>query len=638
MASGLLNIGNTGVNTSQRHMEVSSNNIANVNSEGYHRQTVNQAAKPTYELGGQYFGTGSYVADIKRIFDKYAMLELRAGLSEQNQSQVIFEQMHYLDETFSLTGKSIPESFNAFYSSLANLADLPSDNTIRTDVMISAEHLAREFNQVQALLTEKFSQVNDQVDAVIDNINRLGLSLSEINNDLLGNSTDMALLDTHDSLIKELSHYIDVSVIETGSGAKDIVVGGTVMLVSGSNAFSLEQVNGDPIIAETELVVNMGSHTNHVKIDNMSGKLAGLFDFRDEELVPIQLELDHLAMGVAHQFNLMQNQGLNLNANVGGNIFADINANYMQRDRISAQSSNAGNAQLTINVTDPTILSASAPEYELRFTNPANYELVNLNTGKTDVLARVNNELLGIDGFDLNIIGNMQIGDSFLIRPASGSAAGINMLLTSPDEVAAASYSISPAPNNVGLINLELKNISNRNDPLFPVKGSELRIEVDSAFNFYQVYDVNNNRVNIGPIMNSTIDVFGFQLGVDVGNGNSIENFTLDFSFGLGDNTNALRMSQINETKLMEGGNATFIDMFENTKLSIGRKLSTADIRHQSAQTVVDFAQKKVDEASSVNLDEEAANLIRYQQSYQASAKVMVVAQQIFETLLDSLR
>lgn len=638
MPVDLLNIGRTGVNASHKQMDVAGNNISNVNTDGYHRQVATQGSNQTHMVGGEFYGTGAFISNVKRIYDKHVTQEFRAGLSTSQEAKVKFEQLNYLDETFSLTGRSVPAAFNELYAGLASLADLPSDRSIRTDVLISAEHLADEFNQMQALLFEKFNQINAQIGAVVDEINMIGNALAELNIEMIKHSDDMEVLDSQDKLVRDLSQYIDVSVIETGTGAKDILVGGSVMLVSGDHSFSLDAVAGDPHNDEIGLIVKSQNMSNYVKTDHIGGQLGGLFDFRDNSLTDVQLELDHLAIGVAYQFNKMQGEGFDINGAVGQKIFSDINANYMQKGRIAAYSNNRGNANLTIEVTDPTILSTTSLEYELHFTAPGTFELVDPQQGTRQTLNLAGNELVGTDGFKLNIVGTMQDQDVIVIRPSSGSAAGISMLLNDSDDVAAAGYKITPDQNNIGNTTLKLNNVSNRNANIFPVTGRELMIQINSVANTYEIFDVNGNSFGVNNIVNSRINAFGFELDVSFGNNNSVERFTLDFSFAKGDNTNALKMSQLNESKIMENGTSTFIDMYQSNKLAIGRKLNTADIRYQSSKTLFDHAEQKLDEISSVNLDEEAANLMRYQQSYQASARVINVAQQIFESLIDSLR
>ena len=637
MAVDLLGVGRNGVSTSRNQIEVTTHNIANVNSEGYHRQVADQTANSSHMLGGQYYGTGSKINSIKRIYDEFLTNELRTSVSNNHYAGVGVQQIQYLDQLYSEAGRAIPDSFNHLYSGLANLADLPADSSIRTDVLLNAEHLADEINQMQYMLSGKHDEINIQIEAITDQINTLAQALADLNIEMQQDTGNSTLLDRQDSFIKELSKHTDVTVIDTQTGAKNIMVGGAVMLVTGSHASKFNVIEGDPFKEEVGLELKNSFQTQRISTKNLGGELGGYFDFRDNTLTPIQLELDKLAMGVAHKFNEMQSLGFDLTGNVGQNFFSDINAQNMQGHRVGTYSSNAGNANITIDVTDPSILDSSTLAYELKFTAQGQYNLKNLTTNENQTLTLIQNQLIGADGFDLNLNGAMVVGDAFVIRPTSGSASGLTMTLGNANDIAAASYSIKPDAQNAGDIFLKLVNINNRNATNFPTTGNELTIEINSAANTFELFNTNGQSLGVNAYTPPSINVNGFELSLNA-DANSIERFTLDFSFGVGDNRNALEMSQINETMVMNSGRSRFIDIFQHSQITIGRKFKSAEIRNESSVSILTFAQLKVDEKSGVNLDEEAANLLKHQQSYQASARVISVAQQLFDTLVESMR
>jgi flagellar hook-associated protein 1 FlgK len=641
MAIDLLNIARTGVLASQSQLGVTSNNIANANTAGYHRQVATQSTLESQRLGNSFYGTGTYVDDVKRIYNDYAARELRIGQTTLSGAEASYGKLSELDQLFSQIGKMVPQSLNSLFTGLNSLADLPADLGIRSSTLNDAKQLANSLNQMQSSLNGQMTQTNDQITGMTKRINEISKELANLNLELMKSpNQDAMLLDKQDALIQELSQYAQVNVIPQENGAKSIMLGGSVMLVSGEIAMTMDTKTGDPFPNELQLTSSIGSQSVAADPSKLGGQLGALFEYRDQTLIPASHELDQLALGIADNFNKMQAQGFDLNGQVGSNIFRDINDPLMSLGRVGGYSNNTGNATLGVNIDDTRLLTGGS--YELSFTAPASYELRDTETGVITPLTLNGSTLEGGAGFSIDIkAGAMASGDRFAIRPTAGAANGITVEMTDPKGIAAASPKITADAANSGNTQVKLTQITNRSAANFPITGSELTIQLDTTAipPTYEAFDASGTSLGAAaPYTPPSISAFGFTFEVDSTAAASNDRFTFNLAFAEGDNSNAVAMAKLSESKVMNGGKSTLADVFENTKIDIGSKTKAAEVRVGSAEAIYQQAYARVESESGVNLDEEAANLMRFQQAYQASARIMTTAQQIFDTLLTSVR
>ncbi|MCU8040241.1 flagellar hook-associated protein FlgK [Shewanella sp. SM69] len=639
MAVDLLNIARTGVLASQSQLGVTSNNIANANTAGYHRQVATQSTLESQRFGSSFYGTGTYVNDVKRIYNDYAARELRIGQTTLSAAEASYGKLSELDQLFSQVGKVVPQSLNDLFSGLNSVADLPADLGIRSSTLTNAQQVASSLNQMQSYLNGQLNQTNDQITGMTKRINEISTELANLNLELMKSpNQDAQLLDKQDALVQELSQYAQVNVIPLENGAKSVMLGGSVMLVSGEIAMTMGVQAGDPFPNELQLTSSIGSQSVTVDPSKLGGQLGAIFDYRDQTLIPAGHELDQLALGLADNFNKMQAQGIDLNGQVGANIFKDINDPMMSLGRAAGFSGNTGNATLGVTIDDTSLLTGGAYELSCVSTAPASYELRDTETGVITPLTLSGPTF----GFSIDIkAGAMASGDRFAIRPTAGASNGIEVVMKDPKGIAAASPKITADAANSGNTQVKLTQIGNRNAANFPVTGSELTIKLDTTVlpPTYEAFDAAGTSLGAATTYTPpSISAFGFTFEVDSKAAAGNDRFTFDLSFAEGDNSNAVAMAKLSESKVMNTGKSTLADVFENTKLDIGSKTKAAEVRTGSAEAVYQQAYARVESESGVNLDEEAANLMRFQQAYQASARIMTTAQQIFDTLLSSVR
>ncbi|PKH33208.1 flagellar hook-associated protein FlgK [Shewanella sp. ALD9] len=641
MSIDLLNIARTGVQASQAQLGVTSNNIANANTEGYNRQVATQSSLESQRLGNNFYGTGTYVSDVKRVYNEFAARELRIGQTSMSAAETSYSKLSELDQIYSQIGKMVPENLNNFFASINSVADLPTDLGIRTNSLSSAQQLAAGLNQMQSQLDGQVKQTNSQIESITTRINEISKELGNINLELMkSQDQDSQVLDKQDALILELSQYAQVNVIPLDTGAKSIMLGGSVMLVSGEVSMSMGISTGDPYPNEPRINASIGDKTLNIDPSKLGGQLGALFSFRDDTLLPASTELGQLALGIADTFNEMQSKGFDLNGDVGSDIFRDINDPLMASGRVGSHSTNSGTAAMSVNIDDVGALSGST--YQLSFTTANGYQLTDNQTGKVSNLTLSGTQLTSSAGFSINVAGGpIADGDKFEIRPTAGAAAGLKVVMTDPKGIAAAGPTLTADTSNSGNTAISLNSMDSTNAVFQSVNGSSITFELNTAAvpNTYEAFDSSGTSLGTGTISNNNINAFGMDFDITTsGTGGTADSFTFDLAFAEGNNSNAVEMAKLSDVKLMNNGTGTLTSVFENTKLDIGSQTKSAEVRVSSATAIYQQASTRVQSESGVNLDEEAANLLRFQQSYQAAARIMTTAQTIFDTLLSSVR
>lgn len=638
----LMNIGRSGVMAAQKQMQVTSNNIANVGTEGYSRQVAEQRTSQSLFIAGSFAGSGTYVADVKRIYNSYAMRELHLSTSQLSYANMSWRKADELNQVFSVSGDAIPESMNNAFKAINNMADIPNDLSARDNVLVALGQLEGAFDTVAEGLTSQLRQTNEQVIVTVDRVNAITKELADINGQLMKvGGEDLQLLDYQNQLITELNDYVQVNVIEQDFGVKSVMMGGAAMLVSGPNQLELGTTDGDPVRHELRYTVDTGQ--NKITLDgrDVGGQLQALMDYRDNVLLPAERDLGKMALGLADALNTAQANGFDLDGNVGQNLFADINSPEMSIGRSSTSGSNAGGTEMNVFIDDTSALTGG--KYTLAWDG-ANYQITD-EYGKTSTLTADPdnaNRFVSAEGFSIiqDTSGGAPVaGDKWALMPTANAAKGLSLKIDNPTALAAAGYTkeTTAGDGEATLVSVDRTNAA------FPSGEVNLSITPNDPTsappgqNTYTMTDKDGNAIANGVYTGDTISALGFSVKIE-DNTTATSSFRLNMDFAVGDNANAVAMGNIPNLKLQDGGKSTLADTFQGIITEVGSQAAAQEVAMTSAQSVFAQAQNRVESESGVNLDEEAANLMRFQQAYQASARVMTVAKETFDTLFSSLR
>ncbi|EAQ98456.2 flagellar hook-associated protein FlgK [Congregibacter litoralis] len=634
----VLNIGTSALLSLQRAISTTGQNIANVNTEGFSRQRVEFAALEPQLSGSGFVGSGVGIAAITRSYDQYLAGDVLDRTSSAAGASALGDLSGRVDDILADPATGLGPVLDEFFGAVQDVANNPGSLPERQVLLGQAEVLADRFQYLNDRFAGLDQEANIRIDNSVREINAFAAGIADLNDRIVsetvrsGGQPPNDLLDARDQLLNRLSEVIGVTTVDQGDGAVNVLVGNGQALVVGSSVTELETFT-DPFDVTR---VNVGISGLAVQTDIgrflSGGELGAVLDFRGNVLDGARSDLGLIATGLTATFNDQQALGLDLNGNFGGDFFRPL------EPTISESISNTGTGAVTAVITDPTNLSGD--EYQLSFDG-ANYTLTNTTTNASTTGP---GPAFSIDGIDITVSGTPAAGDDFLIAPVAQGASLFDVAISDPRAFAAA----SPLRSSTSLANAgsgQLNDLAVSDVASLPLAGNiVLTFNSDALGAGVPGFDVTG--IAGGPIAyDPSTDANG--LPVTLGD---IE-FTLQgipedgdsFSIannvdGSGDNRNALALAALQTERTLNGGTASYQDAYASLLADVAVSTRQAKSAADTEGTLLEQARSALNSAQGVNLDEEAANLIRYQQAYQAAAQVIAVADEVFQTLLNATR
>lgn len=678
--SDLLSIGLSGLAVSKTSLAVTGHNITNVNTPGFSRQDAIQASRPAQFSGAGYIGNGSTLVDVRRIYNEFLTTQVRSSTALNSDVNAYLSQIGQLDGLLAGTTTGITPGLQRFFASLQTAAEDPANIPARQLVLSEAEGLAKRFNTVYDRLYEQNEFVNKQLSAVKDQVNQLATSIAGYNDAIVmatangGSPND--LLDAREEAVRKLSEFIGVTVVQQDDLSYNLFIGSGQPLVVGGNAAQLDVVAGtaDPLRHEVQFV--SGGARQGITSLITGGEMGGLIRYREDVLDSTLNSIGRLALVVSDQINSQLGQGLDLKGNFGQALFRDINdASYLQQRSLARPGNSDANANLTVRITEATQLSAS--DYQVEFLNGTDYQIRRTSDGQLMTWDDDNDPTtlpsstftIGatdgptIDGFALSIAsGTFAAGDRFLVTPTRNAGTAIVNTLKQAEELAFGQPLKSEAsPANIGTGSVSQPSLTTEIDIYDPAAKAALENSLRNApplrvvftsDSAYEVYDINGTQVGgntIVPGQSNTQQItagtppFTFELTLS-GRPSVGDNFTISFNTnGVSDNRNALKLVDLQSKSTVgidpnypSNTGASFIDAYGDLVERVGTLTSQARVDQEATGAILKQATDNRNSVSAVNLDEEAANLIKFEQYYQASAQIIQVARSLFDTLINS--
>lgn len=634
----ILNVGTSALLALQRAITTTGHNIANVNTDGYSRQAVNFDTLPPQLSGGSYIGSGVTIDSVQRIYNEYLASEVRDRSSSQAGFEAYANLTSRMDSLLADPSTGLSPALDDFFSALQDVANSPGALPERQVLLGQAQVLAERFNYLDSNFRDIGGQVNAQILSSVQDINSLASNIAELNEQIVratataGGQPPNDLLDSRDLMINQLSERIGVSTTKQADGSVNVMVGNGQALVVGFSANQLETFTDPRDSSRT--VVGVGGVNGLTDIGRFlsGGELGAVLDFRDQVLEPALSQLGLVATGVSATFNAQHMLGQDLDGNTGSAFFQPL------APVTSAAPANTGTAAVTVDITDATALTGD--DYSLRYDG-SQYVLTNLSS----------NTVLGtgtgpftVEGLTITPGGTPDSGDAFLIQPTSQAASVFAVALSQPEQIAAAApLRAQTLLSNTGTAALAGPTATDAT--LLPL-GSQVSLSFnpDALGPGQPGFDVSG--IAGGPLAydpalegnGKDFALAGFSFSIsgtpDTGDAFVIENNT----GASGDNRNALALADLQDARQLQNGSASYQDVYGQLVADIGVKTRQAQSSASAEQVMLDQAISARDSVSGVNLDEEAADLIRFQQAYQAAAQVIAVADEIFQTLLNATR
>ena len=620
----LLSLGVSGLNVSQLALDTTGHNIANANTPGYSRQSVQVGTEPPMQFGSFWMGQGALVQGVRRSYSQFLNTALQTASTGQAQLTAYSDLASRLDNLMASSSGGVQPALDGFYGAIQDLANNPADVPTRQALLGKAQALAAQFQGLAGQFGQFQGEINQRLTGDVSQINGLAQGIASLNGQIVqmqgAGQAPNDLLDQRDALLQKLGGLVGVTAVPQDNGTLNVMVGNGQQLVLGTQASALKIVPNayDPGRSEVAL-----AGTGTVISGQLSGgEVSGLLTVRDQVVIPAQNQLGRAATALALAVNAQSHAGMDLHGNLGGDLFS------VPAPTVLPSSANAGSASVAASVTGSAQLTA----YDYTLRNTSSGWTLTRSDGTAVALAGAGTAAspFTADGLSLVVSGAAAVGDSFQIQPTRNAAAGFTLAIRDPSAIAAAlPVRSSAASANTGNAGIGTPSVTNAGNP-------QLLSPVTISFTSPTTYQI-NGAGSYAYSSGGAIALNGWSVAIS-GTPVAGDSFSVTSNAGgVGDNGNALALGATASLGVLDGGATTVGQAYGQLVAGTGSLTQQSQTQLVSQTALVNQATSAQQSVSGVNLDEEAARLVRYQQSYQAAAHVIATAQTIFQSLLTAV-
>lgn len=631
MGSNIYSASLSGMNAAQYGLAATQHNIANASTPGYTRQQTVVTARSSQTTGAGFVGQGVDVTGVVRIYDEFLTTQIR---QEQNQASYLStynSSMKQMDNLVADPSTGVSPAMQDYFNAMNGVANNPESVPARQTVLSAAQASVSRFQAMDQSLTDISNGLTRQISGSVQMVNTYATQISALNGSIkravaVGQGQQPNdLLDQRDQLVNQLSKEIKVSVQQQNDGSMSVFAGNGQALVIDEKAMALQVVQSPSDPSKVDIAyLNNGKSIPLQQSSLQGGSLGAYLTFRDQSLEPARNALGRVALGFAASINRQNQSGQDLNGVLGASL---LNA---AAPRVDTGVNNTGIASVTAAIANVSALTTS--DYQLRFDG-ANYTMTRLSDNVVTNLGATLAPAPTVDGVTVNLTGSMAAGDSFLIRPTANAARDIALLTTDPTKLAAAApMRTSAALANIGSAKISAGSVNAL--PLDAALQSPLSITFTSPTTYAVTGAVPAVVGNQAYVSGQDISYNGWTMQI-TGTPVAGDVFNVASNTGAsGDNRNALLMAALQNRNLMINGTSSLQSAYSQLVGQIGSKSSELSVTSIAQDTMLNQTISAQQSVSGVNLDEEAANLMRYQKAYQAAAKAMEIANSMFDSLL----
>jgi flagellar hook-associated protein 1 FlgK len=539
--SDIFNLGASALNSLQRAISTTGNNIANANTDGYSRQEVEFASRTPNRIGGVTLGTGVEVSSIRRAYDQFLTQDVQARTSSSGYYSLYATTAEQIDNLMADPATSISSAMDQFFASMEAVANSPTSQPERQVMLSEAQTLATRFNYVDARLSELAENMNEQMSVFVVDINQYTQDIAQLNQQIArlertpgGSPND--LLDQRDQAVESLAKLVRVETRTQEDGSINVFMSSGHRLVSQSGAETLRLSAAVQPDGPVRVYISApGGSDTELTESAFGGELGAALDVSNNVIDRARRDIGLLALGLTDTFNTQHKLGDTLNQVAGSDFFTAITP------VTTASTLNSGTTTVSAVIDDATQLTGAS--YQIDYTDSA----VTITNLATNVSQDINGTTISLDGltFTVSPFSNQTDGDRFLVEPTGRAASAITVALSDTSDIAAA-----------------------------------------------------NSGGNVG------------------------------------DNRNLLSLIALRDANSLKGGTQSVYDIYNNAVAQVAVDTRSARANADTEQSLLQSVTDRRDGITGVNLEEEAANLIRYQQAYQAAAQIITTANDVFDTLL----
>jgi flagellar hook-associated protein 1 FlgK len=617
----------TALQAFQQAINVTSNNIANASTPGYDDESINLSEAIPQVDGSATIGSGVAVTGITRAYSQAATNQLNTSQSTLGQLTALQSYTSQIDNLVGTTGGGLSTALTSYYSAWSNVANDPTSTASRQALLSAAQGVATSLQNTASQLNTLSSNVNTSISADVTQINSLASTISSLNQQILvtqgesGGQAPNELLDQRDQAISTLSGLVGVTTTTSTDGSLNVFIGNGQPLVVDAVVTQLKTVP-DQYNASQLDVTSASAGGNSIDSELTSGDLGGQLAARTQAINPALNQLGQIATAISTSANTQQSAGVDLSGAIGTAIFSSPTPTAVP----SSSNTGTGVASVAITnvgalTTNDYVLTYKAGAYSLQTTDGTTVPLTGTGTAADPLTA---------DGISITITGTPANNDTFLVQPTATTASNLSVVLTDPSKLAAASaITASAASTNKGTATVSTGTVT---DP----GNADLTTPASIVFATPTTYSINGGAVQTLPA-SGDISANGWEVVVS-GTPAAGDTFNVGPNTnGSGDNRNAIIAAAQQTTGVLDDATTSTTGAVSALITGIGSQAAQINTA-QTAQTAVNTtATNNVASISGVNLDEEAANLLKWQQAYQASAQALTIGNSLFTTLIDSV-
>ncbi len=633
MAGSILNIGLTALNAAQAALVTTGHNISNAGTEGFHRQRVGLTTQTPQLSGGGFMGRGVAVADVARIYSQVLDRQTQVAQSQASYYTAYQLQVSRVNDLVADPTSGLTPALQDFFRAAQDLTASPSITTSRQAVLSQAGALLSRFGALDQRFGEVRTGVNAEIADTASEINSIATRIAQLNGRIAQLRTDSVsqpndLLDQRDRLMMDLNRLVGAQAIRQDDGSFNVTIGTGQALVIGERVSALATAANSEDPRQLDIGYRTAGGLAPIDPDMLTGgTLGALLTFRSQTLDGVQNAFGRVALALGTAFNAQHRLGQDLNGVAGGDFF-----------RVPSPVVTPGTgvtAAVAATVVDTGAITTS--DYRVAWDG-SQYRVTRLSdetvSGPFATLPQT------VDGLSIALsAGTPAAGDTWLVQPTRYAARDLRLAITDTSRVAAAApVAASAATGNTGTIAIAPPSVDAATQPpVNPALRNTVTLTFDAGGTTFDVVDVTAGTTlasNVAYTSGMSVNYNGWtttltgaarggdQLQVQANTG------------GRNDSRNALLLAGLQTATVLDAGSSTLQTAYSSMVGDIGSTAREIEVTRLAQESILAETQRTQQSLSGVNLDEEAANLIRYQQAYQAASKVISTASRLFESIL----
>jgi len=647
-------IGISGLNAAQRAFDIIGNNIANAATDGYHRQRLNLTPAYSSQVDGVILGGGVNIAGITRMIDGFLQQEIFRQQSSLEQVSQELAMMRTVESSFGelADGGGLSTALDDFFNSLQDLSAHPTESIWQNQAVTSAQTMTAKFQTLGQFLTTLESQISLEAENVVNQINALTGKIAELNHNIekqeISSGQAFNLRDQRDQCISDLSKLINVETDSREYGVVDISTNGIPLVVS-TSTFELEV----GITENIKLGITAAGESNY-NTDVQGGRLGALLSLKNELIAGIHNDLDNLANAIIQQVNQYHVQGVGSEGS-----FTELTGFSMISDNLADFDPPVSDGSIYLRVTNTSTGAVTRTEVPIDASTDSLTSIAAAVTAITGLNASVYD-------FKLHIQADTDYKFDFLPcalpTPTSSDFTGT----TSPP-------AISVSGNYTGTENQTFTftvsgtgSVGNGSLQIAVTDGdgnTVTTLNVGSGYAAGDRLDIGNGikiALGIGDLADGNtfqIDAFantdtsGVLAAAGINtffSGSNASDITIcsDISAAPGriatalrddmtDNNNALRLVGLRNQAISDLDSLTPAEYYRRLITNIGQDVSVKQSHQKNVEVMVQNLASQQSEISGVNINDEAARMLIFEQMFKAMAKYLSTLQSSLSTIME---